>query len=443
PTVTQEDGTIETKKYEELSATKNIQADCDCKAINIDLQGLPPNPTVTQEDGTIETKKYEELLATKNIQADCDCKAINIDLQGLPPNVYAIVNHHKVTKEIWDRVKLLMQGTKLSLQEKECKLYDEFDKFTFVKGEILYQYYWRFSQRVNNMNVISLVVLLFNQRDDPIACLNKEMAFLTTEKAMLAEAQKAGQILDEEQLAFLAYLGILDGQVVQTTILNNAAFQTEDLDAYDSDCDDVSNAKAILMANLSCYGFDVLSQTEDLDAYDSDCDDVSNAKAILMANLSCYGFDVLSQEKESLLQTFMVFKNESKEKDCKYMDKEIDLEKKIKELGKEDENAAQIPITTTVAPGMFKLDLDPLAPRLLQNKEAHMYHLKHTQEQADILQRIVKQAKVKQPIDNALDLAWNRSQLKNFVSKFLGTVRFKNNQIVKIMREPLSAQELC
>ncbi|GJR35259.1 hypothetical protein Tco_1210943 [Tanacetum coccineum] len=49
------------------------------------------------------------------------------------------------------------------------------------------------------------------------------------------------------------------------------------------------------------------------------------------------------------------------------------------------ENATQIPITTTVALGMFKLDLDPLAPRLLQNKEANIYYLKHTQEQVDIL----------------------------------------------------------
>nr|GEU41256.1 hypothetical protein [Tanacetum cinerariifolium] len=40
--------------------------------------------------------------------------------RGLSPDVYAIVNHHKVAKEIWDRVKLLMQGIKLSLQEKEC-----------------------------------------------------------------------------------------------------------------------------------------------------------------------------------------------------------------------------------------------------------------------------------------------------------------------------------
>ncbi|GJV86925.1 hypothetical protein Tco_1530863 [Tanacetum coccineum] len=75
---------------------------------------------------------------------------------GLLPDVYAIVNYHKVAKEIWDRFKLLMQGTKLSLQEKERKLYDEFDKFTFVKGETLYQYYWRFYQLINIMNVINM-----------------------------------------------------------------------------------------------------------------------------------------------------------------------------------------------------------------------------------------------------------------------------------------------
>ncbi|GJY40272.1 retrovirus-related pol polyprotein from transposon TNT 1-94 [Tanacetum coccineum] len=58
---------------------------------------------------------------------------------------------------------------------------------------------------------------------------------------------------------------------------------------------------------------------------------------------------------------------------------------------------------------MFKLDLDPLAPRLLQNREAHTYYLKHTQEQADILQGIVEQAKAKQPLDNALDLAYKHA----------------------------------
>nr|GFB15276.1 hypothetical protein [Tanacetum cinerariifolium] len=51
---------------------------------------------------------------------------------------------------------------------------------------------------------------------------------------------------------------------------------------------------------------------------------------------------------------------------------------------------------------MFKLDLVPLAPKLLQNREAHINYLKHTQEQADILQGIVKQAKTNADANTSL-----------------------------------------
>ncbi|GJU69901.1 ribonuclease H-like domain-containing protein [Tanacetum coccineum] len=55
------------------------------------------------------TKKYEELSATEKIQADCDLKATNIILQRLPTDVYSLVNHHRVAKDLWERVQLLMQ----------------------------------------------------------------------------------------------------------------------------------------------------------------------------------------------------------------------------------------------------------------------------------------------------------------------------------------------
>ncbi|GJZ43279.1 putative ribonuclease H-like domain-containing protein, partial [Tanacetum coccineum] len=94
------------------------------------------------------------------------------------------------------------------------------------------------------------------------------------EKAMLAEAQEAGQILDEEQLAFLADPGILAGQA-QTIIPYNDAFQTEDLDTYDSDCDDLSMAQAVLMANISTYGSDVISEVPNSETYLNDMDNQS------------------------------------------------------------------------------------------------------------------------------------------------------------------------
>ncbi|GJW29142.1 hypothetical protein Tco_0046017 [Tanacetum coccineum] len=243
------------------------------------------------------------------------------------------------------------------------------------------------------------------------------------EKAMLAEAQEAGQILDEEQLAFLADPGIPAGQA-QTIIPHNAAFQTEDLDTYNSDCDDLSTAQAVLMANISNYGSDIISEimrylviaisfhilnicrntngqlqdtnfagtkdsmificdeqnvrykminhvnnwekankeqnnetiTVELERYkervkkfeqrlnidlssrekmiDSQMDDMIREKLALKEQVDSLEQNLSKQikEKESVLQTFAVFKNESKEKENKYMENEIDLEKKIKEL---------------------------------------------------------------------------------------------------------------
>ncbi|GJW33622.1 retrovirus-related pol polyprotein from transposon TNT 1-94 [Tanacetum coccineum] len=71
---------------------------------------------------------------------------------------------------------------------------------------------------------------------------------------------------------------------------------------------------------------------------------------------------------------------------------------------------AQTPYAHTIVPGMFKLDLEPLAPRLLQNREAHIEYLKYTQEQTDILRGIVEQAKAKQPLDKELDFSCKHAQ---------------------------------
>nr|GEX80372.1 hypothetical protein [Tanacetum cinerariifolium] len=65
-------------------------------------------PTI-KENGVTRTKKYAELSATKKIQADCDLKAPNIILQGLQSDIYSLVNLHRVAKDLWGKVQLLMQ----------------------------------------------------------------------------------------------------------------------------------------------------------------------------------------------------------------------------------------------------------------------------------------------------------------------------------------------
>ncbi|GKB59763.1 hypothetical protein Tco_0915949, partial [Tanacetum coccineum] len=65
------------------------------------------------------------------------------------------------------------------------------------------------------------------------------------------------------------------------------------------------------------------------------------------------------------------------------------------------DNAAQVSNATTVAPGMYKLDLITLAPKDKNNRETHIYYLKYTIEQAAILREIVEQAKSLNPLDRA------------------------------------------
>nr|GEV42293.1 hypothetical protein [Tanacetum cinerariifolium] len=88
-------------------------------------------PTV-EENRQSRPMKYSELTQAQQFQDDCDVQATNIILHGLLPDVYALVNHQEAAKDIWDKVKLLMKGTELSYQERECKLYNLFDKFAYV-----------------------------------------------------------------------------------------------------------------------------------------------------------------------------------------------------------------------------------------------------------------------------------------------------------------------
>ncbi|GJS59099.1 retrovirus-related pol polyprotein from transposon TNT 1-94 [Tanacetum coccineum] len=53
-------------------------------------------------------------------------------------------------------------------------------------------------------------------------------------------------------------------------IMGNAAYQADDLDAYDSDCDELNTAKVALMANLSHYGSDALSEVHNHDNVNND-----------------------------------------------------------------------------------------------------------------------------------------------------------------------------
>nr|GEV61215.1 hypothetical protein [Tanacetum cinerariifolium] len=80
------------------------------------------------------------------------------------------------------------------------------------------------------------------------------------DKVLLVQAQANGQVLHEEELEFSIDLGIAETQSIQYVVTNNAAYQADDLDAYDSDCNELNSAKIALTVNLSHYGSNNLAR---------------------------------------------------------------------------------------------------------------------------------------------------------------------------------------
>nr|GEY19491.1 ribonuclease H-like domain-containing protein [Tanacetum cinerariifolium] len=112
-------------------------------------------------------------------------------------------------------------------------------------------------------------------------------------KSSIGRSSRNSKVLNEEELEFLADPGVADGSVTQSVITQNAAYQADDLDTYDSDCDEISTAKAVLMANLSSYGSDLLSEAYSDNTYN---DMLNQKKKVNIKPYNCAELNRLSEE---------------------------------------------------------------------------------------------------------------------------------------------------
>nr|GEU89760.1 hypothetical protein [Tanacetum cinerariifolium] len=88
------------------------------------------------------------------------------------------------------------------------------------------------------------------------------------EKMLLSQVQETWIALNEEQLSFLADTGErVDSGIDAYTLTTNAIFQTNGIDSFDSDCNEVPAAQTSFMANLSDYDSDVLSEIPNYNTY--------------------------------------------------------------------------------------------------------------------------------------------------------------------------------
>nr|GEY16749.1 integrase, catalytic region, zinc finger, CCHC-type, peptidase aspartic, catalytic [Tanacetum cinerariifolium] len=560
----------------------------------------------------------------------------------------------RAAKDLWERIQLLMQGTSLTKQERECKLYAAFNKFAHIKEESLHQYYLRFTQLINDMNIykmkleqfqvnskflnnlppewskfvtnvklvrdlhttnfdqlhvylkqhelyenevcimcernqdplalvashqmtlsyfntyqysynnpqsqqqfsasqspqygsihptphysttypstpravtypstphpnayssivhqdacpqlqsipqieytvsiinqqthlaefhqidFGLAVPVFKQADEPIDAINKMMSFLSTvvssrfpttnnqlrnssnlrqqetihdgrclkpkwkkdatwfrDKVLLVKAQGSGKVLNEEELEFLADPGVVEGPVTKIVITHNLAYQADDLDAYDSDCDDFSTTKAVLMANLSSYGSNVLSENE----ITSDSNIIPYSQHLLETqNAAIQDTNSSAQQDAMILYVFKQLLNQVT--NCNKVNKDnlianeslfakLESYKKLVKLLKRqnvDLNFGKrfIPQQELSEEQSFRLQI--LDPNTDQSASSPV-KIKTPRELPKVVQIVLWYLH----FGCSKHMIEDRSQLTNFVQKFLGTIKFGNDQIAKIM----------
>ncbi|GJV07304.1 hypothetical protein Tco_1344960 [Tanacetum coccineum] len=108
------------------------------------------------DEGPFQMGTFRENLLKKRYNADI--WATNILLQGLPKDIYTLINHYTDAKDIWDNVKMLLEGSELTKEDRESQLYDDFEHFRQNKGETIHDYYVRFAKLINDMRNIKMTM---------------------------------------------------------------------------------------------------------------------------------------------------------------------------------------------------------------------------------------------------------------------------------------------
>nr|GEZ70956.1 integrase, catalytic region, zinc finger, CCHC-type, peptidase aspartic, catalytic [Tanacetum cinerariifolium] len=108
--------------------------------------------------GPKRSRVYSDLTSEEKDQYNADIRAINILLQGLPKDIYTLINHYTDAKDIWDNVKMLLEGSELTKGDWESQLYDDFEHFRQHKGESIHDYYVRFAKLINDMRNIKMTI---------------------------------------------------------------------------------------------------------------------------------------------------------------------------------------------------------------------------------------------------------------------------------------------
>ncbi|GJY67771.1 retrovirus-related pol polyprotein from transposon TNT 1-94 [Tanacetum coccineum] len=235
-------------------------------------------------------------LKTSEYRYNADIRATNILLQGLPKDIYSLINHYTNAKDIWDNVKMLLEGLSptdnlienltntLALLTQSYKTYlpqtnnqlrtssNPRNQATVQDGRVVVQNVQGRQNRGQGNNARGAGAAGYGGAQNRVGNANP------------GQARQNEVALDEEQLLFItcgqdnAVDEDMDKKPIQDLALNmDNVFQADDCDVFDFDVDEAPTAQTMFMANLS-FAYPVYDEADP--SYDSDVLSENNVSSV-------------------------------------------------------------------------------------------------------------------------------------------------------------------
>ncbi|GKD13616.1 hypothetical protein Tco_1198023 [Tanacetum coccineum] len=102
----------------------NLSEDIQCAGSNTRPPMLDRTDFASWNEGALHlgperAQVYSELSPGDKERYHADIRATNILLQGLPKDIYTLIKHYTDAKDIWDNVKMLLEGSELTKEYRE------------------------------------------------------------------------------------------------------------------------------------------------------------------------------------------------------------------------------------------------------------------------------------------------------------------------------------
>nr|GEV94725.1 retrovirus-related Pol polyprotein from transposon TNT 1-94 [Tanacetum cinerariifolium] len=249
--------------------------------------------------GPERPRVYSDLSPKEKDWYNADIRATILLLQGLPKDIYTLINHYTDAKDIWDNVKMLLEGSELTKEDRS----HSFVKLNRGLRDSNYdQLYAYLKQHETHAKENKMMLERFSQNTvDPLALMSNVSnphRYSTSSStgygmnpwgggaAEYGGTQNRVENVNPGQARPVkcyncnggqdnAFDDDVDEQPVQDLALNmDNVFQTDDCDAFDLDVDEAPTAQTMFMANMSStdeagpsYDSDILYEVQDHDHY--------------------------------------------------------------------------------------------------------------------------------------------------------------------------------